>query len=296
MIDEATFSVGAAARLTGLSPDLLRAWERRYRVVEPVRSAGGTRRYRESDVEKLRLMKAVVDAGHRIGDVAGLSVDELRSRVSHDEVSFSDPVEATLRAVENLDALEAERLISTQLAALGAVRFAKQFALPLLVAIGDRWEARRLCVASEHLASALLRSLLGSALRPTAAHRHAPVVVFATLPGERHELGLLIAALTALGAGANPLYLGADLPASELSNAAVNAKAGAVALSVVVMSPDEAAEGIAELRESLPPELEIWAGGPGAEIAGGINGVVRIGTLDDLERRVEQLRLRSGAI
>jgi DNA-binding transcriptional MerR regulator len=284
--------VGQVARLTGVSPDLLRAWERRYGAILPVRTPGGTRRYRPSDIERLRLLKASVDAGHRISEVAGLSSEELERRLAAAAPKpDSGPIAETLLALERLDGAAAEQQISAQLSALGPVRFAKEFALPLVHAIGDAWAQARLCVASEHLGSALLRSLLGSALRPTHTHREAPVVVFGTLPGERHEIGLLVAALTALGAGANPLYLGPDLPIGELVRSAVATKARALAVSTVVGEPDELLDSLETLRAELPDRVELWVGGPRSAGIPEIAGVHVLGTLTRLEQRVELVRI-----
>lgn len=296
--DEARLPVGKVSRLTGLSPDVLRAWERRYGAVRPLRSEGGTRRYREADVKRLHLLKAAIDAGHRIGEVAGLESDELERRLEGSAGGLggeaaTPALAPVLEALERLDSTEAERLISHQMAALGPVRFAREFAAPLATAIGAGWETRRLCVASEHLGSALLRALLGSALRPTAAHRGAPVVVFGTPPGEHHEIGLLVAALTALGAGADPLYLGADLPIGELAGAAVTRQAAALAVSVVALDSPEAREQLLGLRAALPSEIELWAGGAASAELLKLEGV-RTMTLDAIERRVELLRVRAG--
>lgn len=292
--DEPTYPVRAVVRLTGLTPDLLRAWERRYRVVEPLRSEGGTRRYRASDLERLRLLKAAVDAGHRISELAGLDPGELARRATAPVRPPGPPVAAVLRALERLDGGEAEQILAGQLATLGPTRFAREFALPLLEEIGEAWESERLCVASEHLGSALLRSLLGSSLRPTHAHRTAPLVVFATPAGERHEIGLLIAALTALGAGVNPLYLGVDLPTSELLRAVDTAGAAALALSVVALAKDDAEAALRALRGGLPPNVELWLGGAGARALALPEGVRRIDSLESLEHRAELLRLRAG--
>jgi len=295
---EITYPVGAAARLTGLSPDVLRAWERRYGVVEPVRSAGGTRRYRASDLDRLRLVKAAVDAGHRIGEVARLDEDELERRLAaatSGERQAPDAIEATLDALARLDAAEAERLVSEQLAALGPVRFARRFALPLLEAIGEAWTRARVCIASEHLGSALLRSLLGAALRPSALHRDAPRVVLATPTGERHELGVLGAALAALGAGAHPVYLGADLPVEELLGAVERTGARALALGVVALPSAGAERSVRALRAGLPEDVELWVGGSRAHELELPPGAVLVGSLDALEQRVEMLRLRRQA-
>jgi DNA-binding transcriptional MerR regulator len=292
---ELTYSVGAVAKLTGLSPDVLRAWERRYGVVTPLRTHGGTRRYRPADLERLRLVKAAVDAGHRISEVAGLDFSELERRSQPTAIVADGPLEEVMEALRRLDGAEADRLISGQLAALGPKRFAQEFALPLVASLGAAWEEDRICIASEHLGSSLMRSLLGTALRPSAALTGAPVVVFGTPSGERHELGLLVAALTALGCGASPLYLGADLPASELVRAVEMTGARAIALGIVGVEVRAGEEAVAELRRDLPQEVELWVGGPAASGMALPPGVERIDSMSQIERRVELLRIRVGA-
>ena len=148
---EPTYPLRAAARLTGLSPALLRAWERRHGAVEPLRTPGGTRRYRATDLERLRLLKAAVDAGHRIGQVAGLDLAGLRQRAATPELSPADRLEEILAALDDLEGPEAQRLLSLQLSALGPVRFARQIAVPLVREIRYRSIDDRLCIASEHL-------------------------------------------------------------------------------------------------------------------------------------------------
>jgi DNA-binding transcriptional MerR regulator len=291
---EPTYPVRAAARMTGLTPDLLRAWERRYGVVSPVRTKGGTRRYRASDLERLRLLKAASDAGHRIGELAGLDREALERRLASPSEAPTSAVEAVVAALGRLDGDEAERLISLQLAALGPVRFARELALPLLHEIGERWAGDRLCAASEHLGTALLRSLLGTALRPTLTSRQGPRIVFATPAGDRHELGLLIAALVALGAGGNPLYLGPELPVEELVHAVNVVGAGALALGITVLPAGEALAAVRALRAALPDAVELWIGGARARELALSAGAIALDSLETLERRVTLLALRGG--
>jgi len=287
---EATYPLRAAVRLTGLSPELLRAWERRYGAVEPLRTAGGTRRYRASDLERLRLLKAAVDAGHRIGRVTRLDPTELARRGALAETPSETGPEAVLSSLERLDPDAAQRLLSLQLSAMGPVRFAREFVLPLVHEIGERWASERMSIASEHLATGVLRSMLGSALTPTAASRLGPRIVFATPTGERHELGLQMAALTAMGAGANPIYLGAELPVEELLGAVENAEAAVLALSLVTTPGGRAVRTIGAIRGGLPDAVRLWIGGAGAGAVELIQGVERIRRLEDLEQCVALLR------
>jgi DNA-binding transcriptional MerR regulator len=292
---ERTWPLGSVARLTGLSPELLRAWERRHAAVTPLRTPGGTRRYRAADLERLHRLKAAVAAGHRIGELVPLSDAQLDDLAREPERVTLPGValEAVLAALEAFDAAEAQRLLALQLAALGASRFARETALPLVREIGERWAHRRLSVASEHLASGVLRSLLGSALLPNAAALRGPRIVFATFEGERHELGLLVAALTALGAGANPIYLGCEVPVPDLVLAAERSGAAALGISIVASEPPLASSALAELRAALPAEIQLWIGGAHAGHVALPAGVDRLPALELLEQRVALLGERT---
>jgi DNA-binding transcriptional MerR regulator len=291
--DATTYPLRAAARITGLSPELLRAWERRHRVVEPVRTPGGTRRYSAADLERLRLVKAAVDAGHRVGQVAHLDRAALERIATGVAAGAPGRLEEILAALGRLDAAELQRLLSLQLSALGAARFAREIALPLVREVGDRWASGAIGIASEHLASAILRTLLGSALAPTAASRLGRRIVFATLPGERHELGLLMAALTSLGAGADPIYLGAELPIEDLLAAVRDTGAAALALSIVTSPGPETARSLRALRAGLAGSVQLWLGGAGAAALDLPEAAVLLATLESLERQVILLEYES---
>jgi DNA-binding transcriptional MerR regulator/methylmalonyl-CoA mutase cobalamin-binding subunit len=275
------YSVGAVARITGLSTHALRAWERRYGAVRPHRTEGGTRRYSRSQVERLRLLKAGVDAGHRISEIAELDDATLEARIAAGLPDSHIPLADVLAAAIRVDAEAVDRLLGIQLAALGPTGFARDVAGPLLRDVGDRWARGELTVAQEHLISSTARGLLATALRAP-ANTDGPRLVFSTPSGERHEFGALIAAAVALGAGASVTYLGPDLPADELARAARGIGARAVGLSVVGLPLAEARSYLGELRAALPARIEIWVGGPGD--IDGVEGVERL-DLDELERR-----------
>ena len=261
-----TYSLGAVARLTGLSPHVLRAWERRYGAVAPLRTPGGTRRYRESDVARLRLLAAATGAGHPIGDVARLSEAELRRRTAGPEEERRPPLRRILEAIDQLDADETERLLGLQLAALGSRGFIAAVVEPLMREVGDRWETGKLCIAAEHLVSASVRNLLGGTLRRTSQSSRSLPILFTTLPGERHELGALSCAVIAVDLGANAIYLGPDLPAGEVVAAAGATRAGAVAVSTSrCASARQRERAVRELRRALPRGVALWLGGSGSE-------------------------------
>lgn len=288
---ELTYAMGTASRLTGLSPDVLRAWERRHSAVTPLRTEGGTRRYRSEDVERLRLLKQAVAAGHRIGELAALDNDQIQRRLSSAPAAGAEPRDALLAAIERIDAPETERLLAEQLANLGPVRFAKQLALPLVREIGARWAAGELSIAAEHMATSVLRSKLGGMLRASASARRGPLIAFATPPGERHDLGLLMAALVATGAGANPLFLGSELPLDDLARAVSRSGASVLALGLVHLERGAAEAAVTSLRSALAGPVRLWLGGARAAELEPPPGVERLGSFDELERRVAVLCL-----
>lgn len=287
--EEATYSLGAVSRLTGLSPHVLRAWERRYGAVQPLRTQGGTRRYRESDLARLKLLRAAVASGHAIGAIASLPDAELKrlGRTAQGETAV--PLREILAAVGRLDAEEVERVLGLQLASLGPRRFASSVALPLLRQVGDAWAEGRMDIAAEHLASGQLRSLLGGVLRRRATSGDAPPVLFATPEGERHELGALVAAVVAAEAGGNVTWLGGDLPVDEIARAAKRVGARAVALGMVLGENDEAGALLRALRRGLPHGCELWVGGAGASGIELPSGIEPIPDLESLEHRVALL-------
>jgi DNA-binding transcriptional MerR regulator/methylmalonyl-CoA mutase cobalamin-binding subunit len=288
-----TYALGAVARIVGISEHVLRAWERRHRAVVPLRTAGGTRRYRASDVARLRKLHAATRAGHAIGQIARCSDVELDALVAEASPGGpAPPLAPLLAAIARLDAVETERLLSAQLAGLGAGRFIETLASPLLVEIGRRWEAGDLSVSAEHLASSVLRNLLGALLRPTRAALGTPPIVFTTPPGESHEIGALMAAVAAVEAGGNAVFLGPNLPLDEVVRSARALRAGAVALGVCDASARGMAGEIRALRARMPDRCALWVGG--AASAGLVlpAGVARVADLGALERRVRLLAER----
>jgi DNA-binding transcriptional MerR regulator/methylmalonyl-CoA mutase cobalamin-binding subunit len=285
------YSLGAVARMLGVTPHLLRAWERRYGAVRPARTPGGTRRYSEADVRRLRLLRAGIGHGHPIGEIAALPLTELERRFGALAGARATPSEALWEAVARVDGAEIERLLGLQLGALGPRVFVHEVALPLLRTVGERWRSGEVCVAAEHAASAALRSLLGAALRQR-REGEGPRLVFATPPGERHELGLLAAAVCAQERGARATYLGPDLPAEELARAAHEQRAEAAVLALACTDGEAARRELAEARRRLPPEVALWIGGAGSAALAPIEGVRGLRDLAALEAAVDELAAR----
>ncbi|OYV64662.1 MAG: hypothetical protein B7Z72_12980 [Gemmatimonadetes bacterium 21-71-4] len=271
--------IGVAAERSGLTPDVLRVWERRYRAVRPQRSEGGQRLYSDEDIERLRLLRLATLPGRRISQVVKLSTKELarlaeedttaRSRAGLDEPVplrvAGEGVEQALARVRAYDTVGLEWLLRRMAAVLGLTPFIEAVAAPLLCRVGDEWHAGRMTTGQEHLTTSLVRRVVIAAIPGVEAPADAPRLVVATPAGERHEVGALFAAAAAIADGWRVTYLGADLPAREIAHVAAATGARGVALSVVSpREPGPILDEIRALRAALPAERFLIVGGAGA--------------------------------
>lgn len=273
--------IRVVAQRTGLTPDVLRAWEKRYGVVSPERTDTGQRLYTDEDVERLRLLRQVTDAGRSIGRVSELSLAQLKALAAEDEsqrleadrVRSTAAVEGAAQhvqvALEAVSSMEPGRLDAVLMQAalrLGSRSFLEQVAVPLMHEVGELWHAGRLGVANEHMATAAVQRVLGWLMWSWSETGGGPVIVVGTPAGQRHELGALLCAAVASEEGWRVVYLGSDVPAPDIARAAEQRGARLVALSTVY--PPSSAEVAAELRtlgELLPEGVGLVVGGAAAQ-------------------------------
>ena len=269
----ASYPIRAVSRLTGIGIDTLRAWERRHGAVTPIRDDRG-RMYTDADIARLRLLRGAVEHGHSIGRLAGLTDAELRhlaaagaSRVSEVAPTRRTPIDtaALTAALRKYDGTAIDEQISRLASVLPPLELLRDVLMPALAQVGDEGHRGSARIAHEHLMSSTLRNILGSFLRLYARPEASPRLLFATLAGERHEIGTLGAAMLAASSGLGVAYLGPDLPARELVESLGPAGAQVLVLGLTATSAAKAKER--ELRtivRDLPKEVELWAGGRGA--------------------------------
>lgn len=268
-------SMKATALRTGLSPHSIRMWERRYRAVTPKRNGTNRRLYDEEDISRLTLLRKLTEAGHSIGNVAGLPAPELerlanvahfyRPEPSGPAPGEKDLVETCLAAVKDLDERRLQDALREGEVALGSQGLLQRVIGPLAQRVGDLWRDGTITAAHEHLASEEVRSFLAHTMRPFAFNDATPLLLVATPAGQLHELGALLAAASAANLGWRVTYLGVSLPAAEIAGAARQQKARAVALSLVYPEDDPHLEGeLTRLRELMPPEISVLVGGRAA--------------------------------
>jgi DNA-binding transcriptional MerR regulator len=241
---EPTYPIRVAAEMTGVATSTLRAWERRYGQPRPGRTASGHRLYSPRDLDAIRRMRSRLEAGQPLEHAA-------RDVGKEPDHPFGDPCAAhrrrMIRAIERFDAEELDGIYSGALALFPVERVSDQLLRPVIETLGARWRQRDAGIAEEHFFSAFLRNKIGARLHHARISRHGPLLVAACLPGERHELGLLLFGLAASGLGYRMLFLGADLPVDQAALAVQRGGADGLVLSTTRGPVD------APLLESLAP-------------------------------------------
>ena len=298
-----TLSIAAVERDTGLSKDTLRVWERRYGFPSPGRDAIGERAYTLDHVEKLRIIKRLMDAGHRPGRIVQMPLAELKrltdstvdQPVRSVEVALaSADVRAHLDLIRAHDVTGMRTQLVRQLTRFGVGRFVTEVIAPLNTAVGDAWIRGQMEIFEEHAYSetvqVVLRQAISSIPPPPADGR--PTVLLTTFPGEPHGLGLLMAeAMFALD-GCSCVSLGTQTPLWDIVLAANAHRADIVALGFTgCMNPNQVVDGLLELRGKLPPAVQVWAGG-GAPVLHRrrVNGVMPLTTLEQIAGELRQWR------
>lgn len=301
-----SLSIAAVERDTGLSKDTLRVWERRYGFPLPQRDAIGERAYPLDQVERLRIVKRLLDAGHRPGRVVALQLPALQqlaeSTVDHPQRAAETVLAASdLRQLVDLvrshdvPALRLE--LARLLARLGVRGFVVDVVAPLNLAVGDAWMRGQLQVFEEHLYSEVIQSMLRQALAsvPQPLPGTTPRVLLTTLPGEPHGLGLLMAEAVLALEGVACVSLGVQTPERDIVGAAEALKVQIVALGFSgCLNLKQMLDGLTELRRELPPSVHLWAGGstPGLNRRP-IDGVTVLATLAQIP--LELRARRAGA-
>lgn len=269
------YLIGAVAKRSGVKPDLIRAWERRYQAIEPSRSDGKQRLYSDDDIVKLKLLNQATQQGHSIGQIAALSINQLQQLVQQDidntvvaSVSGNqrhlceDYLHKCLAAIDDFDARNLENHLENALLELGNLVFIESLLTPLLQKIGEHWQLGKLRPSQEHMTSAIIRSM-AYILRSNAPRAaSAPHLVLATPIGNMHELGVLLASIVAEFKGWQVTYLGPDLPAEEVALAVKHRNARAVALGISFDS-DSLSTGreLRKLKKLIPEDTAMIIGG-----------------------------------
>ncbi len=297
----ATWSIAQVERETGLGKDALRVWERRYGFPVPDRDALGERVYPQVQVERLRLIKRLLDGGHRPGKVVPLSELQLQALVNSAGVAgrraagaqasdaSPEPNPLARQALKSLPASEADtpwlqwlaedrtdqvkQALKQQILRLGLGTAVDHLVGPLCVQVGEAWMRGALSVYQEHLFTETLQGVLREAIAQVdtggQALQRAPRVLLTTVPNEQHGLGLLMAECHFALESCVRFVLGVSTPVADIVQAARQLEADVVALSFSAYAARrDVLNSLQQLVEQLPAPVEIWAGGASATLRG----------------------------
>ena len=276
MASEGLLRIGELSRRTGVKPDLLRAWERRYALLEPERSAGGFRLYPPSAVDRITAMQEQLARGLSAAEAARLAL--LEGAAPTRSASIGVLVAELTDALDDYDEPRAQGVFDRMLSALSVDAVLRDAVLPLLHELGLRWERGEVSVAQEHFASNVIRGRLLGLARGWGAGS-GPVAILACPPGEEHDLGLLALGIVLHDRGWRIAYLGPDTPMETLAGAAAGLDAKVIVLAAVNAKRFEAASAAVE---HLAKTHEVAVAGPGASEA--------------LARRTGALHLNGGPV
>ena len=300
------YSVKLVSSRTGLSPQLIRTWEKRYQAITPERTPTGRRLYSESDLEKLMLLKRATQMGMAISNIASLSIEELYelvdkrslSNINNDTLPADDSASYHLdQCMTSIIKSDYEGLESSLLNAstsLGQQVVVEKVIHPLLTQIGEMWHKGEIKIAQEHMASSIIRSMLGSMLISGKIASNGPTLLVTTPPGQLHEFGALISAVTAVSLGWRVIYLGPSLPVEEIADSVLKHKADALALSITIVDKKSNFEiDLRRLKKIIGNEYRVLVGGQGAgyyqQTVTEINAKL-VDDLDDLKKKLSDLR------
>jgi len=308
------YPIRVVAGRVGLTEMTVRAWERRYAAVAPSRSKGGQRLFSDADVERLLLLRTLTAQGTAISALAPLSTPALRRMAPEvaaattmivspaGGASVRDHTAELTTCRRAVAALDADRLHHTLMRLAlehGPLAFLEDIASPLCTWIGDEWSRSRLSETQEHLASQVLRQVLGFMLQTLRRERQEHHVVLTTLAGERHEFGAMMAGIIAAHDGWSFHYLGPDLPGSAIGATVKRLEARLVAVSIVapIVAAQPARELLA-LRRAGGRRVAIVVGGPSSAVVDHVLDearAIRLDTLRDWRELLAQRRAGSEA-
>jgi len=229
----ALYPISTVSEITGVNVVTLRAWERRYKLIEPSRTGKGRRLYSEADVQRIQTVQEMLAEGMTIGSAA----EALRRAEQADEAVITpqgpwpEYIDAMVAAIADFDDTRLDEQYTQVMSLYPVDVVTARLLIPLLKTLGDRWESRQGTVAEEHFFSVFMRNKLGARFHHRNQQNTGPRLVAACLPGENHEFGLLLFSLLAHGLGYRITLLGANLPLEELPAIVKRTDAAGIVLS-----------------------------------------------------------------
>lgn len=264
---EPAMRIADVERDTGIGKDTLRVWERRYDFPRPIRDDVGDRIYPSDQVERLRVIRRLLDKGMRPGKVLLLDLDDLHALLDTHQVQLADPERQT-RCQDFLEMLRTDRIrelrhgLNRILVREGLRQFITDTVVPMNAIVGDAWIRGDLSIPEEHLYTEQVQNLIRHAIHIQITDNLPPRMLLATFPDENHCLGLLMVEALSVAEGAQCTSLGTCMPLGEIAKYAEAAHYDVVALSFSAAYPARTVtRDLKMFRDLLPAHIAIWAGG-----------------------------------
>jgi DNA-binding transcriptional MerR regulator len=279
-------NIGTVERDTGITRDTLRIWERRYGFPIPVRNDKGERTYPEIQVRHLQRIRRLLDQGLRPGKIVGLdiaSLDRLEADL-YPKTELDESVSCLLDELQHSDGTSLEATFALLYRKQGMHTFLMRTIVPLLHAVGERWATGKLQIFEEHLLSEVLTRFLNSEISSLQKKALKPRVLLATLPGEKHTLGLLMLAAMLSSKKISVINLGGEVPMDQIVAAVERFDADVLGITFSAAYQYESIRlHLNELRESVVEGVDIWLGGEGTRRLRKLPaGVTKFTSLDEL--------------
>lgn len=288
------------SKLTGLTPHVIRAWERRYHLVQPVRGPNRYRLYSDEDVQLFRYLKAEIDRGASIGELADLGRSVLLARamsVSEDSSETPAPSERFVKdLVDHIvrnDRVTFERKFNGGVAVIPFEEALHRFLLPLQKRIGELWHEGTVSIAQEHYVTRQVQQKIFAMMNHLRVVNHGPTVVVACPSNEPHEIAAQTVAYLCTARGCRTHYLGANLPVSEFSFYCRQVQASLALLSITMSYDEPEAEKLAEALSGIGGGTRVGVGGVGALASSAVferRGILVFHSLTALESHISSLK------
>ncbi|MGB9149574.1 MAG: MerR family transcriptional regulator [Burkholderiales bacterium] len=290
-------SISIVEHETGLSKDLLRIWERRYGFPAPNRDSTGDRLYPREQVNRLRLIKRLIDSGLRPGKVVPQNEHKLLELAQvHGQAAVTPDqphdLQRFIQLLKNHRGDELKRLLNQQLIHFGIRKFVAEILAPLNGMVGEAWMRGELAIFEEHLYTEAAQNILRQAIHSLSVEVNAPRIMLTTFPDEQHVLGLQMVEALLAADSADCISMGTQMPVSEIAAGAIAHRVDVVALSFSGSYPTQMiVRGLKDLKALLPANVSIWAGGAGvAPVKIMIDGIETHNSLHTLAGAVQRWR------
>lgn len=263
-VQEKLYTIGTVSKLTGVGAITLRAWERRYDLIKPVRKESGHRLYTRKHIDQINRITSLTSQGMRISQIRPEMLDS--SNVADDESNtrsrtrWDEALDSMIAAIIDFDEDRVEAIYNEELAIAPIEEVTRNLIQPLLSRLGNRWKSGEGSIAEEHFFSFILRNRLGAQFHHRARRESGTRILVACLPGEMHEIALQVFALAAHNHGFRILSLGASMPLEEIAYVSKKKKCDAIVLSgSITPNPEVIEKNLAQLVSSV--DIPVFVGG-----------------------------------